>query len=578
MKFREWLRNFLKTNLVIIILVFTAWFKLIAVDLIMFHETKGLSVIFFVAFTAASSLLIFTPAFLFNKFKNWAGLTIAFLLSLLVWADVVYWRYFGSLIKVETLSIANQTTGVGDSILNLLSPLDVLFFVDILILGYLLVRKRGIPRPAESLKSRLITAGLILFVSLLPISAIFWRDRADQLDRFIYHNYDMNSIEFRYGLVGAHGINTYRYVLTAMEHLDKSERREAVDWITEHTTYQTSNQYTGKASGKNIFLLQVESLQSFVVGRKYNGQEITPNLNRLASGSYFLPDGQLTTGGGQTSDSDFAANTSVYPLQNSSVFVQYGNDNFTSLPKALKANNYTVNAYHAYRRDFWNRGPAYNSLGFSHFFAKEEYQDGDNIGMGLNDESFYHQSLDKLVINKDQPAFNYLISLSSHHPFIMNPKFETLEGDILTADQKTYHYYQAIHYADKALGIFLEELKNRGLYEDSLIVVYGDHSAKIGDYSDPKMAKMVGKLTAEELSSIPFFYKLPNQQIGERLLTSTSQLDIMPTILNLTGAKTDYPMFGGDALTGIKKDIKRVDAIHYSDLMIRFNLFEEFAK
>lgn len=570
--------DLIRGNPLIVILVLASWVKLLRVDAIMFDDPKGLSVLFYIVLTSTSALLIYAWVFLLNRFRVGAALLVDTLFSLILWVDIVYFRYFGSLIKIETLSIVGQTTGVGDSVFTLLSPFDVLFFIDILAVGiYLLLRRKESRVPQETMHQRLSNMGIIVLACLLPVAAVFWRDRHEHLDRFIFHNYDINSIEFRYGAVAAHGINAFRSVLTSLEHLGEDDRETAIAWIRENAVGQQADEYTDKAKDKNIFLIQVESLQSFVVGRTYEGQEITPNLNRLVAGSYYLPNGYTATGGGLTSDSDFTANTSIHALRDASVFVQYGTDEFTSLPKALENSGYKTNAYHAYRRDFWNRGVALNSIGFDHFFARDEYIEDEIIGMGISDESFYRQTLEKLDTS-DGPAFNFLISLTSHHPFIMDERYRMLKGEEAEADYKTYHYYQSIYYADKALGMFLDGLRAKGLYDDSLIVVYGDHTAKVGDYNDPKMAAMLGSFRPEEMNTNPYIYKLPQQKSGYRLSHPTSQLDIMPTILNLTGAETAYPMFGGNALTGKRKAVNSEEGIHYSDLMIRFNLFEEFNK
>jgi phosphoglycerol transferase MdoB-like AlkP superfamily enzyme len=387
----------------------------------------------------------------------------------------------------------------------------------------------------------------------------------------------MNLIEFRYGAFVAHGINAYRSLLTALEHLDQEERASAIQWVGTQATGQQDNQFTALAKGKSIYLIQIESLQDFVIGRNFEGREITPNINRLVDQSYYFENGRTVVGGGGTADSDFSANTSLYPLQESSVVVQYGADDFTGLPKALRGDGYSVNAYHGYRRDFWNRGTAFSSFGFEHFFAGEEYQINEKIIMGLSDESFYRQTLDKLS-NEGSPTFNFVVSLSSHHPFIMAEKYQTLGGDVSKYDFKTFHYLQAVHYADYALGIFLDGLKERGLYEDSLVIVYGDHPAKIGDLNDPNVQKMINGFEMKEMDKIPFIYKLPVQKNGYKIPRETNQLDIMPTILNLTGTKTNFPMFGGDVLEGTKRNITREEAIHYSELLIRFNLFEDFSR
>jgi len=539
----------IKENLIIFILIITTWFKLIYLDRIIFDDWPILGV--FLIFTLASAMLVFFPVFLFKKAKIYLGLVISFVLSFVLWANTLYYRFFGSLIKVEALSIANQTTDVSDSVLALMRPSDIVYFLDIILIIFFIIYFKYKAPLQNKFKERVITATIVFLVPTLVISVIFFIERHEHLEKFIYRNFDINQIERRYGALGVHGINSYRYFFISNKKIDSEREAEVVAWITKNKMKPLKeNSFTGVAENKNIFVLQMESLQNFVIGMELEGQEITPNINKLIKESYYFPNGGYIIGGGKTSDSDFSTNTSLYPLFDSSVFVQHGRHDFTSLPKALSRSGYSTYYYHAYKRDFWNRGVALNSLGFDRFYDENEYPKGTNIIMGLNDVDFYKETLNKV---KDKKGFNYhyLNSLTSHYPFDMAPEHQFLTADVDNYDYRTYHYLQSIHYTDYALGKFIEGLKEADLYDDSLIVLYGDHSAKVGDLSDSKTIKTLGidRVTDEvlyDLQKVPFVVKLPNQKDQIIKKEVVSQLDLMPTILNLVGSKGVYPLFGRD--------------------------------
>jgi phosphoglycerol transferase MdoB-like AlkP superfamily enzyme len=304
----------------------------------------------------------------------------------------------------------------------------------------------------------------------------------------------------------------------------------------------TQNEFTGIAAGKNIIMIQVESLQSFVLGERIERQEITPNLNRLMLKSHNFENHYFQTGAGATSDTDFTINTSYYPLKDSATFVRYGQNDFTSLAKELKDEGYSTYTYHGYNRAFWNRSQALDSLGYEKYFAKESYKNDEVINMGIPDEAFLSETVE-YIKNQPKPALSYVITLSSHFPFHL-PK--ELEGLNLVGSQYTdlsFGYLQNINYADRALGIFLEKLKQEGLYDNSLIVLFGDHYAKTdavdmdGTLFDP------GTLEGKE---VPLFIKLPNQDSGVSHKNISSHIDVMPTVLNLVGAKLESFMFGTD--------------------------------
>ncbi|MDD3678942.1 MAG: LTA synthase family protein [Patescibacteria group bacterium] len=535
--------------------------------------------IIFLAFTLSTSVLIYFWTALLPKWRNGFLVITAGFATLLIWANAIYFRFFGSLIKVEALTIASQATGVTDSILSLMRLSDIFLFFDIfLFLGLRFFLKDKKPKRDKLTSLKMILA--VLFLSFSVIFSILFSDfRSGRLADLLYRNYDVNLIGLRYGVLGAHGLNSYRFIKNSFKRLDEKERQEVIEWVKKNATQEEEeNEFSGVATSKNVYLIQFESLQSFVVNKKFEGQEITPNLNRIIKDGYYFPNGESVIGGGRTSDSDFASNTSIYPLRDEATFVQYGRHNFTSLPKALSSAGYTTNAFHAYRRDFWNRGVAFSSLGYDHFFAADEYSEGTNIIMGLNDKDFYLESLEKIK-NIKSPSFNYLISLSSHFPFDMAPEHQYLNGDVKKYDYRTYHYYQAIHYADSALGEFIDGLKASGGYENSVIIIYGDHDAKIGDPDDPLTQKTLGTdFDSGDLKKIPFVYKIPGPSGGVVSEKKTTQLDLMPTILNMLNVKTSFPIFGSDVF-GSKEGYSRKEIeqkIYYSEMLIRFNVFDVF--
>ena len=107
----------------------------------------------------------------------------------------------------------------------------------------------------------------------------------------------------------------------------------------------------------------------------------------------------------------------------------------------------------------------------------------------------------------------------------------------------TSNYLQAIHYTDAALGEFIDQLKADGLYDDSIIVLYGDHTAKYDKFTSDEGIVDPNTIAGK---NVPLIIKLPGQTTGKISHKASSHLDIMPTILNLVGAKVTSPMFGRD--------------------------------
>ena len=102
------------------------------------------------------------------------------------------------------------------------------------------------------------------------------------------------------------------------------------------------------AEGRNVFIIQVEALQNFVIGTSYEGQEIMPNLNAMiANDTIYFNNYSYQIGGGNTSDAEFAVNNSLFAPESEAAYVKYENNDFYGLPFLLKNSGYTgAHAFH----------------------------------------------------------------------------------------------------------------------------------------------------------------------------------------------------------------------------------------
>jgi lipoteichoic acid synthase len=206
----------------------------------------------------------------------------------------------------------------------------------------------------------------------------------------------------------------------------------------------------------------------------------------------------------------------------------------------LVANGYSAYAYHGFNRNFWNRDVALGSLGYQKFYAADNYSKGVKINMGLNDGDFLSETAD-YIKKQPKPSFSYVITLSSHVPFDTNDQTKGL--DIKTSDYPYLvgGYLEDINYTDRMLGEFFTKLKSASLYDDSLIIVYGDHTPVLPKFTDGTIKYDPDTVQEKE---VPLFIKLPQETVGTTYQNTGTHLDIMPTILDLLGVKTSQLMFG----------------------------------
>lgn len=326
---------------------------------------------------------------------------------------------------------------------------------------------------------------------------------------------------------------------------------------------QIDGELFGIAKGKNLIVIQLESLQNMLIGRTYNGQEITPNLNRLIKeqGSIYFDNFYQQIGSGNTSDAEFAINNSLIGSIESFTYQLYEGNHFRGLPWILKDQGYRTAVFHGYDKSFWNRESMYPVQGFDTFIGSDQLVNdnikgigGGNI-VGISDQAFYQQSLEylKAMDETTYPFYSFLITLSSHNPFRLPDSLKGLE--LLPRDQDNIvgNYMNSMHYADRCFGEFLEGLKANGLYEDSLVALYGDHFGL--SKSDEQIAKKVTEFLGFEydydiMLNVPLMIHIPGYEENRVVSISGGQLDFMPTICYLLGVeRLDTLYLGRNLLT-----------------------------
>lgn len=261
-----------------------------------------------------------------------------------------------------------------------------------------------------------------------------------------------------------------------------------------------TNKYTGIFEGKNLLVIHAESIQNFLIDLKINGKEVTPNLNKLSKkGLYFnkfYP--QITTG--TSSDTEFTFETGLLPSTSGITFVSYFDRKYESISNKFNSLGYYTFSMHANDGDYWNRNTMYKTFGYNKFYSKNSYvvSDNDIIGLGLSDKEFFKQStiLLKGIKASKEPFYGKIITLTNHSPFDQIDKYDdfdlTLSYEFINDQGRKVkgtsnylegremgNYLKSAHYADAALGEFFELLEENGILENTVIVLYGDHEARI---------------------------------------------------------------------------------------------------
>lgn len=503
-------------------------------------------------------------------------------LSALLFSDLIYFRYFKDFISVPILFQAGQVGELGDSIWSSVYWGDMILFADLplglAVIGWIVWRKRGARKQAAAATTdvRTVRPGKRRFLwRLIPVAlsfAIGWslvyypvEEQKNGWARGLFDGAWWNIPIYNVtGLLGFHGYDAYRYAKENWlgDKLTKEEEQEAKSWFDARKAQQKemeSEPMFGEYKGKNVLVVQMEAFQQFVIGQSINGEEITPNLNKLIGQSMYFPNFYHQTGQGHTSDADFSTSCSMHPLPTGSVFIRFSNHEFDCAPAVLKTQGYDTTVHHAYDGSFWNRNNMYNDMEYDQFYSLKNYKIDEPLGWSLGDKSFFRQTVNQLVTRGESPFYAMAITLSSHNPFNLPSYTQTLKS-VAPFDGTTFgNYLQALHYVDEAVGELIEDLKNAGLYDNTILVFYGDHDNQLYDMDayDQFFGRPLSDMEKDAIvRKVPYVIHLPNDEHAGVYDKSVGQLDTLATIMHLLGvsAQDDYLM-GVSALSAAEKPV-----------------------
>lgn len=537
--------------------------------------------IFVINIILVIKVLIFM--FIYGSVQNlfWlVGITLAILLILSVWAvllpsllrqsalllldisitlllitDLIFMRFFDRPLPILAFYQADQLSGISSSILNLFSIIEFLLFLDlILIVPYLAYVYSKQKKHQVKFRFKLVQVAIIL---LLSTGFIFFK--ADKIvsangKEVITEIYMNDTILNNMGVLNFHLADLYNTLKTSKgKTLSRNDILALRAW---NESYQsTEKDFYGSAIGKNLIIIQMESTQNFLINSSVNGQEVTPNLNKLVENSMYFDNYFVQVSQGNSSDAEFMTFNSLYPLSIGASFLIYPENDYLSLPSLLKDIGYNTFVIHGDVAAFWGREDVYPNMGIDRYLSREQLEEGKVIGMGLADEDVFTQAI-PIIEQAKKPFLSMIITLSSHHPFVIPKSEQDLNIPQGEYTQLFSDYLQSQHYADKQIGFFIDELDNKGILDNSLLVLYGDHFGTGWTDSDIQkflsLSEPLNEYQQMELRKVPLLIRLPQGQNAGVNHQSGGQMDLMPTIANLMGIEGDRTIYFGQDLLNAK--------------------------
>ena len=547
---------------ILAIAVIATWIKTVIVYRTSFDmDVENAMQMLILIINPLSFLLFFYGVSLFfksQKVRNRYIVGGSVLLAFVIYGNVGFYRFYDDFVTLPVLFQTSNFGELGTSAAAIISWVDLLYFTDVLLVllavKFLPKLQDQSPVRKDARKAYFVLAAAMLFLNL----GLAETERPQLLTRA----FDRELL--------VKNIGTYNYHLYDVYVQSKSSAQRALadgSELVEVNNYVRANQAEpnpemfGKYAGRNVIVVSLESLQTFVVNNEMNGEVVTPFLNELTQDqdTYYFNDFYHQTGLGKTSDSEFIFENSLFGLGRGAVFFTHGENTYNSFAEKVGENGYYSNVMHANNKSFWNRDMIYNSFNLDNFYDIESYDvnDENSVNWGLKDIPFFEQSA-ALMKDMPQPFYSRLITLTNHYPFYLDPE-DMMINEYDSNSATLNRYFQTVRYLDESVKEFFDDLKEQGLYDNSIIVMYGDHYG-ISENHNKAMAQYLGKeeITPYDsalLQAVPLFVHIPGSNDGQVMDEVSGQLDLRPTLLHLLGIDTSKDMqLGADLFSEEHED------------------------
>ncbi|MCA9780268.1 MAG: LTA synthase family protein, partial [Candidatus Eremiobacteraeota bacterium] len=464
-----------------------------------------------------------------ERWGNGIALLINGLLSFLLWGDLQYYRLFTDWPSVSSLVASHQLGAASQSLFEVTRLIDLWLFIDLPFWCLVCFRKPSGVRPGGR-APRWVPLALTLSLPLGGLSFLAFSLARPELVPIRHDNVEL--IQY-HGVLLYHAYDVVCYTSTLVRPLAAPPIDDNLEvFRTARESVGESAPYFGVHKGANVIVVQLESMESFPIGLKVNGREVTPVLNELVKTSLWAEAFDQTLQG-SSSDGEFIYLNGLHPPTFGPLVYHFPDVRYLALPKLLSERGYVTQSVMPYHSRFWNRGLMDRAYGFDSSLYKQAFKEppGSTLDWGLKDAPLFEQYL-TLLPTGEKPFFSYLVTVMMHHPFPELPAEEqrlelgaNLEGTLLG------RYLQQAAARDAALGSLVEGLEAKGLWEQTVLVLVGDHRSRMADEEKARL-ELPGSPQGDRVLML---IRCPGATPKGKVDHPVGQVDLMPTLLHLLG-------------------------------------------
>lgn len=477
-----------------------------------------------------ATMVLLVPYFFFRGWKTQT--VILLLLDLLMIANLMYYRTYYTAIPLSSYNLISNLSDFTQSVFDSIRWYDVIFPLSSIatLVLYLRNRKTNIPHLRVAWKPYLavFATTCVLFAGIITLEGGF-RKNCNSL-KCSAHLF-ASGIPL-YTLFG----NLYYELIEQQPAYNEEMKKEIDDWLAKKPPLRPL--YPEPERRTDCIIILVESLESWVLEKTVEGKEITPCLNQLLQDTttLYAPYVLTEVRGGRSIDAQLMLCSGLLPINSGTFSSAYTGDTYCTLQKALKEKYHTHNYLLTVdKKKTWNQEAVALSFGIDTIISYPDFRLTGAFGprKRVGDRSFFAQCREKLekgeVWKKGENVFMQFVTYSGHNPFHMpdDLKLVTFSNE---NPQMMNDYMTVVNYTDRAIGDFVEYLKSRPEYKETLIVITGDHEG-LASHRAELCNHPRGKGIISDKQFTPFI--VLNSPVTLRYKKVMGQIDMYPTLLNL---------------------------------------------
>lgn len=493
--------------------------------------------------------------------KGWTIL-VAILLDIWLIGNLLYFRSYHDLLNSWSLINISNMNGIWESILPFMLVKDLLFpLITLLWMAFLMFVKHYFPTSKRSIKLFLFSLWIAGF-GFLPTAYVSYQI-AQPINPFSNYFKEASTGRIWYATTFspiAHFINESKNLVIQL--VSKPE----VPHINPHDVAPFLNIGDQPTSSQaNLVIIFFESFESWIINQQIDGQEITPNINRLIqeeSTAYF-PNVVPQIRNGMSSDAQLIVNTGLLPIYDGAVSMRFYANRFPSIADALQSNSRKI--FIPTPASAWNQGQMTQALHYTSLFAEP-----------ISDFTMMRKVAHEMQTTHSPFCF-FVTTMASHSPFTEYSDSSNLKiASKLPSDLS--NYIKSVNYTDQCIGYLVNQLfADSLLKKNTTIVITGDHTI----FHQEKRTNYIDLLQKQSIpinqqACVPLMIYSADKITPTTCLDTIYQMDIYPTLLNVMHCENYvWKGFGINVFDETLKErpISPEKANELSDKLIRSNYF-----